>query len=114
MRNSTQLNDGKLRLLTDAYDAYDLKPRDIAVDNIERGCCVLKDEIEIRRTQNRLPKRIRALATIWFIALILHRVIHFRIKAAGSSLAPPRVQRVGGALCPIQKQHPKLWHKHHN
>jgi len=42
--------------------------------DIERGFRVLKSEIEIGPTYHRLPERIRAHATICFMALILCRV----------------------------------------
>jgi transposase len=97
-----ELNDGKLLLVTNVTD---LTPPEIiarykALADIERGFRVLKDEIEIGPIYHRLPKRIRAHATICFIALILHRIIRQRLKAAGSPLSPKRALQM---LAAIQK-----------
>jgi transposase len=43
---------------------------------------VLKFGIEIGPVYHRLPNRIRAHAYICFIALILHRVMRHRLRAA--------------------------------
>ena len=96
------LNDGKLLLVTNVAD---LTPPEVvsrykALADIERGFRVLKDEIEIGPIYHRLPKRIRAHATICFIALILHRIIRQRLKAAGSPLSPRRALQM---LAAIQK-----------
>ncbi len=56
----------------------------------ERGFKVIKSEIEIGPIYHRLPDRIRAHAQICFIALILHRVIRSRLKAASIGLSPDR------------------------
>ena len=50
--------------------------------DIERGFKVLKSEIEIGPVYRRLPERVRAHASICFMALILHRVMRSRLKAA--------------------------------
>ena len=96
------LNDGKLLLVTNVTD---LTPPEVvsrykALADIEGGFRVLKDEIEIGPIYHRLPKRIRAHATICFIALILHRIIRQRLKAAGSPLSPRRALQM---LAAIQK-----------
>jgi len=96
------LNDGKLLLVTNVAD---LTPPEVvsrykALADIERGFRVLKDEIEIGPIYHRLPKRIRAHATICFIALILHRIIRQRLKAAGNPLSPRRALQM---LAAIQK-----------
>jgi transposase len=49
---------------------------------------VLKSEIEIAPVYHRLPERIRAHASICFMALILYRVMRQRLKAAGHSASP--------------------------
>ncbi len=72
-----QMMDGKLLLVTNMAD---FKPVDIvnrykSLADIERGFKVLKSEIEIAPVFHRLPERIRAHASICFIALILHRVM---------------------------------------
>ena len=97
-----ELNDGKLLLVTNVTDLSPLEvvARYKALADIERGFRVLKDEIEIGPIHHRLPKRIRAHATICFIALILHRVIRQRLKAAGSPLSPRRALQM---LAAIQK-----------
>jgi len=97
-----ELNDGKLLLVTNVTD---LTPPQVvarykALADIERGFRVLKDEIEIGPIYHRLPKRIRAHATICFIVLILHRIIRQRLKAAGSPLSPRRALQM---LAAIQK-----------
>ena len=56
--------------------------------DIEQGCHVLKSEIEIAPVFHRLPERIRAHASICFMALVLHRVMRQRLKIAGSALSP--------------------------
>ncbi len=43
--------------------------------DIERGFRVLKSEIEIGPVFHRLPERIKAHASLCFIALILYRVM---------------------------------------
>jgi transposase len=100
--NLAELNDGKLLLVTNVTD---LNPTEVvarykALADIERGFRVLKDEIEIGPIYHRLPKRIRAHATVCFIALILHRIIRQRLKAAGSLLSPRRALQM---LAAIQK-----------
>jgi transposase len=58
--------------------------------DIERGFRVLKSEIEIGPIYHRLPDRIRAHATICFIALILYRVMRSRLHASSTGLSPER------------------------
>ena len=85
-----ELMDGKLLLVTNVLD---LTPQQIvsrykALADIERGFKVLKSEIEIAPVFHRLPERIKAHASICFIALILYRVMRQRLKLAGSDLSP--------------------------
>jgi hypothetical protein len=87
-----RLMDGKLLLVTNATD---LTPADVvkrykSLADIERGFRVLKSEIEIGPIHHRLPERIRAHATICFIALILYRVMHSRLHASHTKLSPER------------------------
>ncbi len=87
-----RLMDGKLLLVTNATD---LTPAEVisrykSLADIERGFRVLKSEIEIGPIVHRLPDRIRAHATICFIALILHRVIRARLRATDSAYSPER------------------------
>jgi transposase len=85
-----QMMDGKLLLVTNVAD---LKPTEIvqrykSLADIERGFRVLKSEIESVPVLHRLPERIRAHASICFMALILYRVMRQRLKAAGHPASP--------------------------
>ena len=87
-----RLLDGKLLLVTNVPD---LAPAEVitrykALADIERGFHVLKSEIEIGPVYHRLPDRIRAHAALCFMALILHRVMRQRLRAAHSLLSPER------------------------
>ncbi|MDZ7812813.1 MAG: IS1634 family transposase [Ideonella sp.] len=85
-----QLMDGKLMLVTNVKDmtATEVLQRYKSLADIERGFKVLKSEIEIAPVFHRLPQRIKAHASICFMALILHRVMRRRLKRAGSELSP--------------------------
>ena len=85
-----QMMDGKLLLVTNVAN---LEPAEIvqrykSLADIERGFRVLKSEIEIAPVYHRLPERIRAHASICFMALILYRVMRQRLKAAGHNASP--------------------------
>jgi transposase len=87
-----RLMDGKLLLVTNVKD---LTPAEVvkrykSLADIERGFRVLKSEIEIGPIHHRLPDRIRAHATICFIALILYRVMRTRLHAGGATHSPER------------------------
>jgi Transposase DDE domain len=87
-----RLMDGKLLLVTNTPD---LSPAQVvkrykSLADIERGFRVLKSEIEIGPIYHRLPERIRAHATICFIALILYRVMRSRLHASSTGLSPER------------------------
>lgn len=87
-----ELMDGKLLLVTNCQD---MTPQEIvqrykSLADIERGFRVLKSEIEIGPVFHRLPQRIKAHASICFIALILYRVMRQRLKASQSDLSPER------------------------
>ncbi|HXH02407.1 MAG TPA: IS1634 family transposase [Candidatus Competibacteraceae bacterium] len=91
-RGLAELIDGKLLLVTNAKD---LAPAEVvarykALADIERGFKVLKSEIEIGPVYHRLPERIRAHASICFMALVLHRVMRARLRAAHTGLSPER------------------------
>ena len=58
--------------------------------DIERGFKVLKSELEIGPVYHRLPERIRAHASICFMALILHRVMRMRLREGQTGLTPER------------------------
>jgi len=86
----SELMDGKLLLVTNVLD---LTPQEIvsrykALADIERGFKVLKSEIEIAPVFHRLPERIKAHASICFMALIVYRVMRQRLKLAKSTLSP--------------------------
>lgn len=85
-----QLMDGKLMLVTNVQDmaAEEVVLRYKSLADIERGFKVLKSEIEIAPVFHRLPERIKAHASICFMALILYRVMRQRLKLAGSELSP--------------------------
>jgi transposase len=85
-----ELMDGKLLLVTNVAD---LTPAEVvqrykALADIERGFRVLKSEIEIAPVYHRLPERIRAHASLCFMALILYRLMRQRLKAAGHAASP--------------------------
>jgi len=85
-----QLMDGKLMLITNVRDMtpVEVVQRYKSLADIERGFKVLKSEIEIAPVLHRLPERIKAHASICFMALILYRVMRQRLKLAGSDLSP--------------------------
>lgn len=84
--------DGKLLLVTnvakDDLSAQQVVERYKSLADIERGFRVLKSEIEIAPVFHRLADRIRAHASLCFMALIIHRVMRARLKAAKSTLSP--------------------------
>ena len=85
-----QLMDGKLLLVTNTQD---LTPEQVvrryqSLADIERGFRVLQSDIEIGPIRHRLPQRIRAHASICFIALIMYRVMRQRLKDAHSGWSP--------------------------
>ena len=87
-----ELMDGKLLVVTNVAD---LTPEQIierykSLADIERGFKVLKSELEIGPVYHRLPERIRAHASICFMALILHRVMRMRLRAADTGITPER------------------------
>jgi hypothetical protein len=99
--------DGKLLLVTNVNDcpAHEIVRRYKSLADIERGFRVLKSELEIGPMYHRLPQRIRTHATICFIALILHRVMRMRLKAANSACSPGRALSL---LSRIQRHQVKI------
>lgn len=85
-----QLMDGKLMLVTNVQDMTpaEVLKRYKSLADIERGFKVLKSEIEIAPVFHRLPERIKAHASICFIALIVYRIMRQRLQLAGSELSP--------------------------
>jgi transposase len=87
-----ELMDGKLLVVTNVKD---IEPKKIierykSLADIERGFKVLKSELEIGPVYHRLPERIRAHASICFMALILHRVMRMRLRAGNTGVTPER------------------------
>jgi transposase len=89
-RQLAEMMDGKLLLVTNTTDLKtdEVITRYKSLADIERGFRVLKSEIEIGPVYHRLPKRIRAHAYLCFIALILHRVMRQRLRAAALPVSP--------------------------
>jgi transposase len=89
-RARAQLMDGKLMLITNVrgMTPVEVVHRHKSLADIEPGFKVLKSEIEIAPVFHRLPERIKAHASICFMALILYRVMRQRLKLAGSDLSP--------------------------
>ena len=89
---AAEVNDGKLLLVTNTTDltAEGIVPRYKALADIERGFRVLKSELEIGPVYPRPPERIRAHATLCFLALVLHRVMRMRLRAADAGASPER------------------------
>lgn len=85
-----ELMDGKLLMVTNVQDLApkEIKGRYKALADIERGFKVLKSELEIGPVYHRLPERIRAHASICFMALILHRVMRMRLRHANTGISP--------------------------
>ena len=84
--------DGKLLLVTNVADLtpHEVVQRYKALADIERGFRVLKSEIEIAPVFHRLPERIKAHASICFMALIVYRVMRQRLKLAKSTRSTRR------------------------
>jgi transposase len=91
-RGLAEMMDGKLLLVTNAkaLPPASVVDRYKSLADIERGFKVLKSEIEIGPVYHRLPERIRAHASICFMALILHRVMRSRLHAASTTHTPER------------------------
>jgi transposase len=90
-----QLMDGKLMLVTNVADqsAADIVARYKSLADIERGFRVLKSEIEIAPVFHRLPERIKAHASLCFMALIIYRVMRQRLRLAKSDMSPEAALR---------------------
>ena len=84
--------DGKLLVVTNVKDleAQTIIERYKSLADIERGFKVLKSELEIGPVYHRLPERIRAHASICFMALVLHRVMRMRLRAGQTGITPER------------------------
>ena len=88
-----ELMDGKLLVVTNVQNMAPDKviERYKSLADIERGFKVFKSELEIGPVYHRLPERIRANASICFMALILHRVMRMRFRAGDTGFTPERV-----------------------
>jgi len=87
-----EMMDGKLLVVTNVKDIEPVKiiERYKSLADIERGFKVMKSELEIGPVYHRLPERIRAHASICFMALILHRVMRMRLRAGNTGVTPER------------------------
>ena len=87
-----ELMDGKLLVVTNVQGMEPDKiiERYKSLADIERGFKVLKSELEIGPVYHRLPERIRAHASICFMASILHRVMRMRLREGKTGLTPER------------------------
>lgn len=87
-----EMMDGKLLLVTNVKDltTTEVVARYKSLADIERGFRVLKSELEIGPVFHRLPERIRAHASICFMALILYRIMRMRLKTAKANCSPER------------------------
>ena len=88
-----ELFDGKLAVVTNVEDLVPAEAiaRYKEFADIERGFRVLISEIEIALVFHWLPERIRTHVLICFLALVLHRVMRMRLKAAGVAASPETV-----------------------
>ena len=86
------MRNGKFLLFTNTPDlsSGELVRRYKSLADSERGFRVLKSEIKIGPVYHRLPDRIKAHASICFIALILYRVIGQRPHAADAPTSPEK------------------------
>ena len=84
--------DGELILVSNMPDhaPAEIAARCKSLADIERGFRVLKSEIEIGPVYHRRPERIKAHASICFIALILYRVMRQRLHAADAKTSPEK------------------------
>jgi transposase len=91
-KSLAEMMDGKLLVVTNVKDIEPTKiiERYKSLADIERGFKVLKSELEIGPVYHRLPERIRAHASICFMALILHRVMRMRLRAGNTGVTPER------------------------
>ena len=100
-----EMMDGKLLMVTNVpgedLPAQEVLERYKSLADIERGFRVLKSDIEMAPVYHRLPQRIRAHASICFMALILHRVMRMRLKRAQHPDSPQTALRL---LRRVQRQ----------
>ena len=87
-----KMMDGTLLVVTNVQGMTPDKviERYKSLADIERGFKVLKSELEIGPVYHRLSERIRAHASICFMALILHRVMRMRLRSASTGVTPER------------------------
>ncbi len=93
LENAERL-DGKLLLVTNTkLGVREVIARYKSLADIERGFRVPRGDIEIVPVHHCLPERIRAHALICFLALLIHRVMRSKLKAAGSEHSPTTALR---------------------
>ena len=82
--------DGLLVLVSNVRDmaAADVVTRYKGLADIERSFRVTKSTLELAPVYHRLPDRIRAHTFVCFLALVIHRVMQFRLRKAASELSP--------------------------
>ena len=82
--------DGLLVLVSNVREmaAVALVARTKALADIERSFRVMKSVLELAPVHHRLPDRIRAHTFICFLALVIQRVMQFRLRKAASELSP--------------------------
>lgn len=85
--------DGKLVLMSNVpqLEAAALIRRYKELADIERGFRILKSQLEIAPVYHRLPDRIRAHALICFLALVLQRLLRYRLRQHAAELSPETV-----------------------
>ena len=87
-----ELLDSKLLLVTNTEaSTAKVMQRNSCPAGIERGVRVLKSDIAIGALCHQLPKPIRAHALVYFLALILYRVMRMRLKANDHEESPTRL-----------------------
>lgn len=82
--------DGKLVLISnvETLEAGTLIQRYKELADIERGFRVLKSQLEIAPVYHRLADRIRAHTLICFLALVIQRLLRYRLRAQATDLSP--------------------------
>ena len=81
--------DGLLALVPNVREmaAAALVARTKALADIKRSFRVMKSVLELAPVHHRLPDRIRAHTFVCFLALVIQRVMQFRLRKATSELS---------------------------
>ena len=82
--------DGKLVLISNVRDlaAEQLVAQYKDLADIERGFRIMKNQLEIAPVYHRLPDRIRAHTFICFLALVIQRVLRYRLHRSPLGVSP--------------------------